>query len=135
MLQRLSIALVGNLSKRNSRSTLKLRNHTNPPVDLVQGWQLSVFLIPRTVKANPSPFSSSPLVTSTVVLHHDEGAVDQSLCKRSLIRTLFDKIFQENKAFSSHEVCVVARHTKARTWVDGEVVTDLNRALHLGGDS
>ena len=30
-------------------------------------------------------------------------------------------------------MCVVARHTKARTWVDGEVVTNLDRALHLGG--
>ena len=37
--------------------------------------------------------------------------------------------------FSSHEVCVIPRHTKARTWVDGEVVADLDRALHLGGDS
>ena len=134
MLQTLSRSLAGNLSKRNSRSTLKLRNPNYPPADVVQGWQLSVFLIPRTEKANPSSFSS-PLATSTVVLHHDEGAVDQSLCKRSHIRTLFDKIFQENKAFSSHEVCVVARHTKARTWVNREVVGDLDRALHLGGDS
>ena len=32
-------------------------------------------------------------------------------------------------------MCVVARHTKARNWVDREVVADLDRALHLGGDS
>ena len=31
-------------------------------------------------------------------------------------------------------MCVVARHTKAGTWVDREGVADLDRALHLGGD-